>query len=126
MTRFRDRFRSSADLAEDLWSTDLACQSANEASWRSGLPPALTRSGWRAANLDQRMAHLHDGLRRRAGHLAEVPLEHLAEAPEPDDAVSAAAALRVLESDAHLEDSESLQPGVELPEIELAFGRWAR
>lgn len=117
---------SSTKLAGDFWTTDLANQTANEQSWASGLPPALTSSGWRAASLDRRMGKLHDGLRRRAGHLAEVPLEHLAEVPEPDDAVSAAAALRVLESDAHLEDSESLQPGVELPEIESVFGRWAR
>lgn len=120
------RRASSIELASDFWTTDLANQTANEASWASGLPPVLTRSGWRAASLDRRMGTLHNGLRRRAGNLADVPLEHLAEVPEPDDAVSAAAALRVLESDAHLEDSESLQPGVELPEIEPAFGRWAR
>lgn len=124
--RLRDRFRTSDELAADFWETDLANQSANEASWASGLPPALTRSGWQAANSDRRLGHLHSGLRRRAGHLADVPLEHLANLPEGDDAAMAAAALRVLESDAHLADSESLQPGVELPEIAPLLGRWGR
>ncbi|MEX5634942.1 hypothetical protein [Parafrankia sp. FMc2] len=124
--RLRDRFRSSGDLAADFWATDLENQTANEASWASGLPPALTRSGWQAANSDRRLGQLHDGLRRRAGHLADVPLEHLADRPETDGAATAAAALRVLESDAHLADSESLQPGVELPEIEPLLGQWGR
>ncbi len=116
--------RPAAELAADLWETDLACQSANEQAWATGLPPSVTGAGWRAASLNSRMGRLHGGLRRRAGHLAEVPLEHLANADVVDGKVMAAAALRVLESGAHLADSESLQPGVELPPVGI-YGRVA-
>lgn len=114
--------RPDADLVADLWQTDLECQTANETAWALGRPPVFTRAGWRAADLNSDLVRLRHRLRRRAGLLSETELDLLMEMHAADgEDVTAAAALRVFDSDVHRLDGETLQPGVELP----AVGWWA-
>ena len=106
-------WRPAQDVAGELWETELACQTANEACWATGREPAFSLAGHRAASLDSRLGRLTRRLERRAGALAKVPLDDLVDLAATD-AVAAAAALRVAFSDVVLEDCESLQSGVEL------------
>ncbi|WP_239404512.1 hypothetical protein [Frankia sp. Cj3] len=104
-------------MAEEFWQVNLHCQSLNEEAWAAGLN-ALSTTTWRAAGLDRRLRRLHGQMRNRAGGLADRSLNELADMAETG-AVQAAAALRVIESDAFLWDTESLQPGAELPAIDI-------
>lgn len=123
--RLRPVRRTAADLAGELWRTDLACHTASVAAWASGRPPGSTRAGWRAAKLDSRCSELLGELEVQAGELLGERLNVLAgmiDDPDFDVDVPAAAALQVFRSDMFLLDAESLQPGAELP----AVGWWAR
>lgn len=125
----------AARLAGELWELDLAAQSAQEAAWATGRPPSRSFAGWAAADAGSELGAVAGKLGRRAGGLcgtrpwwrAENPdaptLNELADMPE-SDAVVAAAALRVFDGPAHTEDSESLQPGAELPAVGW-YARWA-
>lgn len=119
---FRRR-RSAWQVAAEFWEADLACQSANETYWATGVEGHP--SGDVAADFDSRAAGLLAELAAVSGGLEAgwgLP-EIAATFPESDGQASAAAVLRVF--GACLPDCESLQPGRELPAVgEFAGLSW--
>lgn len=113
-------------LAERYWEGDLAHQQACQTAWAPGLEFDDAVKGVREAlALDEELAGITNELRERAGPAITRDLTRLVRDvdmwPDSAERIHAAAALRVIDSDAYIEAAEGLQPGVELP----AVGIWA-